>query len=116
MNGDIVRAVVRTFLEEKGGFSVCGEASDGVEGIELAKKLRPDLIVLDLAMPRLNGVEAASVISRNLPRVPIIMLTMHDVGNSLATATGITAVVSKTDGLNALVRCMRSHLNPDEEV
>jgi DNA-binding NarL/FixJ family response regulator len=108
-DGDIVRSVVRAFLEEK-GFNVCGEAADGVEGIEQAKKLQPDLIVLDLAMPRMNGVVAASIISRDLPGIPIILHTMHEVGKSLASATGISAVVCKTDGLNTLVECMRSSL------
>lgn len=108
-DGNVVRSVVRAFLEQK-GFDVCGEAADGVEGIEQAKKLKPDLIVLDLAMPRMNGVEAASVLSHTLPGVPIIILTMYEMGKSLTTATGITAVVSKTDGLNRLVRCMRSCL------
>jgi DNA-binding NarL/FixJ family response regulator len=111
-DGEIVRAVVRVFLEEK-GFNVCGEAADGVEGIEQAKKLQPDLILLDLAMPRMNGVEAAPIISHDLPGIPIILLTIHDVGKSLATATGITAVVSKTEGLNTLLECMNSYLRQE---
>lgn len=112
-DGDEVRYVVRTFLQQK-GFQVCGEATDGVDGIEQAKRLKPDLIILDLAMPRMNGVEAASVLSHCLPGTPIIVLTMYDVGKSLASATGITAVVSKTDGLNALVRCMSLYLTPQD--
>src|SRR6267378_7906120 len=61
-DGDSVRDIIGIFLEHA-GFEVCGEAADGVEGIEQAKKLKPDLIVLDLAMPRMNGAEAASVLS-----------------------------------------------------
>src|SRR5258708_17530383 len=74
-DGDSVRDIIGIFLENT-GFEVCGEAADGVEGIEQAKKLKPDLIVLDLAMPRMNGVEAASVLNQTMPRVPIVLLTL----------------------------------------
>jgi DNA-binding NarL/FixJ family response regulator len=56
---------------------VRGEAVDGVEAIEKASKLQPDLVLLDLAMPRLNGAEAASVIRSAMPRVPILLFTMY---------------------------------------
>jgi DNA-binding NarL/FixJ family response regulator len=110
-DGDAVRDVIRIFLEKK-GFQICGEAADGIEAIEKAKKLRPDLIILDLAMPRMNGVEAAFVLSRIMPRVPIVLLTIYGdfMGASLATASGIKAVVSKTDGLDKLVACVESLL------
>jgi len=103
-DGDAVRDVIRIFLEKR-GFQVCGEAADGVEAIEKAKALKPDLIILDLAMPRMNGMEAASVLSSIMPSVPIVLLTMYGdfMGASLAAASGIKAVVSKTDGLDKLV-------------
>src|SRR5712671_3639014 len=69
-DGDMARNIIGIFLEHA-GFEVCGEAADGVEAIEQAKKLKPDLIVLDLAMPRMNGAEAASVLSTTMPEVPI---------------------------------------------
>ena len=69
-----IRSVLRTFLESREGFEVCGEAVDGVDAIEKAKELRPDLIILDLAMPRMNGAAAASVLKRMMPKVPIILL------------------------------------------
>ena len=53
-DNDIVRTIIRLFLETK-GFAICGEAVDGVDAIEKAKQLKPDLIVLDVAMPRMNG-------------------------------------------------------------
>src|SRR6267378_1326406 len=62
-DGDWVRNIIGLFLEHA-GFEVCGEAADGVEAIEHAKKLKPDLIVLDLVMPRMNGAEAASILSQ----------------------------------------------------
>jgi len=66
---------VRLFLEKE-GFEVCGEAADGVEAIEQAKKLKPDLIVMDLAMPRMNGAQAASILSMTMPSLPIVLLTL----------------------------------------
>src|SRR5438445_9102930 len=85
-DGDSVRDIIRIFLEHA-GFEVCGEAADGVEAIEQAKKLKPDLIVLDLAMPRMNGAEAASVLSKTMPHVPIVLLTLYQnmLGPSLAS-------------------------------
>src|SRR5260370_18898205 len=76
-DGDSVRDVIGVFLENA-GFEVCGEAADGVEGIEQAKKLKPDLVVLDLAMPRMNGVEAALILSQTMPTLPVIILTMYE--------------------------------------
>src|SRR5579859_7054951 len=107
-DGDSVRDIIRIFLGKE-GFQVCGEAADGVEAIEKAKALRPDLIVLDLAMPGMNGVEAASVLNGAMPGVPIIVLTMYEefLGGSLASVNGIKAVVSKTDTLTKLVACVK---------
>jgi DNA-binding NarL/FixJ family response regulator len=110
-DGDWVRNIIGIFLEHA-GFKVCGEAADGVEGIEQAKKLKPDLIVLDLAMPRMNGAEAASVLSTTMPDVPVVLLTLYQnmVGPSLAAAIGVKAVLDKTEGLDKLVKCVHSLL------
>ena len=91
---------------------MCGEAADGVEAIEQAKKLKPDLIVLDLVMPRMNGAEAASILSQTMPGVPIVLLTLYQnvLGSALASAVGIRAVLDKTEGLDKLVACVRSLL------
>jgi DNA-binding NarL/FixJ family response regulator len=112
-DGDSVRDVIGIFLEHA-GFEVCGEAADGVEAIEQAKKLNPDLIVLDLAMPRMNGAEAASILSQTMPEVPIVLLTLYQnlLGSALASAVGIRAVLDKTEGLDKLVACVRSLLQP----
>lgn len=112
-DGDSVRDIIRIFLEKE-GFLVCGEAADGLEAIEKAKVLRPDLIVLDLAMPGMNGVEAASVLTGSMPGVPIVVLTMYEefLGSSLASVNGIKAVVSKTDTLTKLVACVKKLLSP----
>ena len=111
-DGDSVRDIIRIFLE-RDGFEVCGEAADGVEAIEQAKKLKPDLIVLDLAMPRMNGVEAASILSTTMPDVPIVLLTLyqHLLGPSLASAVGIKAIIDKADGMDKLIECVHSLLD-----
>jgi two-component system, chemotaxis family, chemotaxis protein CheY len=66
-----IRYLIRSLLENT-GYAVCGEAEDGADAIEKAKQLKPDLICLDLSMPRMNGAEAASVLKRLMPAVPII--------------------------------------------
>ena len=110
-DGDSVRDVIRIFLEHA-GFEVCGEAGDGMEAIEQARKLKPDLIVLDLAMPRMNGAEAATVLSQTMPDIPIVLLTLYQnvLGSALTSAVTVKAVVDKTDGMARLVECIRSLL------
>ncbi len=92
---------------------MCGEAADGVEGIEQATKLKPDLIVLDLAMPRMDGMEAALILGETMPDVPIVLLTLYQnvLGPSLAPALGVKAIIDKTDGMDKLVKCVHSLLN-----
>ena len=108
----IVRTIIRVFLETHQGFEVCGEATDGVDVIQKAQDLKPDLIVLDLAMPRMNGVEAASVLKAMMPQVRIVLFTMYQevLGKSLAAAVGVDAVLSKPDGVGGLVECVRGLL------
>lgn len=115
-DGDAVRDVIRAFLQNR-GIQVCGEAADGVDAIEKAKALKPDLIIIDLAMPRMNGMEAASILSRIMPRVPIVLLTIYGdfMGASLAAATGIKAVISKTDSLDKLAACVQSLLQKPQQ-
>ena len=111
-DSDTCRKITRLFLESQLGLEVCGEAVDGVDAIEKARALKPDLIVLDLAMPRMNGVEVASVLRAMMPRVPIVLFTMYDdtVGRALALCAGANIVVSKPDGGWKLIECVRSLL------
>jgi DNA-binding NarL/FixJ family response regulator len=108
-DSDVVRTVIRFFLESHKGLEVCGKAADGVDAIEKAKKLKPDLIVLDLLMPRMNGVEAVSVLKGVMPGVPIVLFTLYKkaLGNALTSAIGVSAVLSKPDGLGRLVECVQ---------
>ena len=110
-DSETVRQVVRTFLEGK-GFQVCGEAADGSQAIERAMELTPDLILLDVAMPGMNGVEAASVLKGRLPKTSIVLFTMfsESVGQSLMEALGVNAVVGKPDGMSKLLECVNNLL------
>lgn len=74
----VVRTGLRSLLESKSGWEVCGEASNGREAVEKAAKLKPDIAVLDIAMPLLNGVEATRQIVKVSPKTAILILTMHD--------------------------------------
>jgi DNA-binding NarL/FixJ family response regulator len=111
-DSDTCRRITRLFLESQLGLEVCGEAVDGVDAIEKAIALKPDLVVLDLAMPRMNGVEAASELRARMPRVPIVLFTMYDdvVGRALALSAGASIVVSKPDGGWKLIECVQSLL------
>jgi DNA-binding NarL/FixJ family response regulator len=88
---------------------VCGEAIDGVDAIKKARELKPDLVLLDLSMPRMNGAEAASVIKGMMPQVLIVLFTLYKetLGNAVISAVGIDAVVSKPDGWGRLIECVR---------
>ena len=103
-----VRFLIRS-LVENAGFTVCAEADDGTHAIEQAKGSHPDLILLDLSMPNMNGAEAASVLKRMMPQVPIILFTLHDdsISQRLAKALGVDMVVAKSDGMTNLVGSMR---------
>jgi DNA-binding NarL/FixJ family response regulator len=106
----LVRKALHQCLAAKEGLSVC-EAVDGVEAIEKAREFRPDLIILDLAMPRLNGAETASIIKHEMPEVSIILFTLQSgVANALTTAVGIDLVLDKCEGVRNLVRHVENAL------
>ncbi len=75
---EVARRGIRAMLESHPGWEVCGEAKDGREAVELASKEKPDLILLDIGMPNLNGLEAARQILAVSPDIAILILTMHD--------------------------------------
>jgi len=102
-NPAIRKMLAAAFLSD--GFKTCGEADNGKEGIEAAKKLKPDLITLDLSMPVMNGLQAASVLRKLFPRTPIILFTMFggDSVNKAAVEAGINLVLSKSEALSTLV-------------
>jgi DNA-binding NarL/FixJ family response regulator len=74
----IVRQGLKTLLEGHAGWEVIGEASDGAEALEKAKDLAPDVMVLDVTMPRMNGLEACRLLRRQSPALEILFVTQHD--------------------------------------
>jgi DNA-binding NarL/FixJ family response regulator len=70
--------MIRETLEQQEGWEVCGEAADGRQAIEKAQGLKPDVVVLDLSMPLMNGLEAARELKRLLPSLPLVMFTNFD--------------------------------------
>ena len=107
---EYIRKLVRSFLEES-GFDVCGEAVDGHDAIEKAQELKPDLIILDLSMPRMGGIEAAPRLKKLLPQTPIVLFTSHGALKGFdATAVGVDAVVAKDGGMPLLIGSLQNLL------
>jgi len=96
-----IRRLLRRLIENHADWSVCGEAADGQEAVDKAAQFSPDVVVLDLAMPQMNGLQAAREISRNLPDVPLLLLTVQQVSKELtreAAHAGFKGAVSKNTG------------------
>jgi len=105
----IVRQGLRALLEAEADFSLVGETGDGLEAIKLAERLQPDVIVLDLMMPGINGLEATRQISDNCPQTRVVILSMHaDEAYVLeALRNGASGYVLKDSSADDLVRAVR---------
>jgi len=115
---EVIRRQLRLLFDSHPDFTICGEAVHGVEAIEKAQQLCPDLIILDLSMPEMNGLEAASSLRYMMPDVPLFLLTAH-YSRELELAafgSGISAVFSKHEDLDSLVERARMalHLHPPD--
>lgn len=100
-----VREGIRLTLAKHSGWEVCGEASDGWDAIEKAKTLRPHVIVLDVRMPNLDGLEATPLIKKELPDSAILILSQQDPAETLdrAMEAGASAFVPKYDAHRQLI-------------
>jgi DNA-binding NarL/FixJ family response regulator len=110
----VIRHMLCQVLTSEAGFDVCGEAENGRDAIEKAQALHPDLIVMDLSMPVMNGIDAARVLKRSMPMVPLIIFSEYsDVfSEKEARSAGVTALVSKSEHLSVLVGKARALLYP----
>lgn len=110
----VVRRQVRHILEQSGDCEICGEAAGGRCAVELAVLTKPDVVVLDIDMPDLNGFEAARQIQKALPGTEFVILTVHYAEELVRTAleVGARSFVRKSDAglyLVAAVRCLSRH-------
>lgn len=108
-----VRHILKHYLSTRPDVVVCGEAVNGTEALQKAMVLEPDVLLLDLAMPEMNGAEVASVLKGAMPEIRIILFTMYgeNIGKYLMSAIGIDAVLSKPDGVTQLASAIDAALN-----
>lgn len=109
-----IRAALRAFLEGRNGLHVCGEAFNGIEALVKADELNPGLIIMDLSMPNMNGVQAAWAIRQTKPDAKIVLFTLypHIIRKLLARTSGVDIVVPKADGPDALMQALQPLLEP----
>ena len=106
----ILREGIRALLEDQSDMTVIGEAADGRKAVELARDLSPDIIVMDIGMPLLNGLEATRQIRHSFPHVAVLVLTMHDNEEyvSQILAAGASGYVLKRAASSELVTAIRA--------
>ena len=106
----LIRQGLRLLIEEQPGWSVCGEASTGREAVALAEELRPDIVVMDMTMPELNGLEATRSIKRRLPKTEVLMFTGYESEELVRDIfdAGARSYILKTDVMDQLVSAVRA--------
>jgi two-component system response regulator NreC len=107
---DVMRRGTRALIERERGWTVCGLASTGEEAVALASEFRPDVVVMDLGMPGLNGLEAAIMIKRKSPQTEVVMFTAHEDDDVVRDAyeAGLKSVIFKSEAYECLADAIRS--------
>jgi len=107
---EVARKGIRALLEDHGGWEVCAEAKDGREAVELGSRLKPDVFLLDVGMPNLNGLDAARQILATMPEARILILTIHDSEQVVreTLAAGARGFLLKSDAGRDLVAAVEA--------
>jgi DNA-binding NarL/FixJ family response regulator len=110
---DIIRRGLKELLTSRPGWEVCAEAKTGREAVTLAEQLKPDVVVMDISMPDLNGLEAARKIRKSLPRAEILILTLHFSDQLVReiVEAGVRAYIMKSDADRDLVAAVEALAN-----
>jgi DNA-binding NarL/FixJ family response regulator len=107
---ELTRSGLRYLLEKREDWSVCGEASNGRMAVQMAERLRPDVAILDMSMPELNGLEATRLILKKQPQLKILIFTMHETERVIVDVmeAGARGVVLKSDVGENIVAAVES--------
>src|SRR5579872_5720701 len=99
----VTRKTLQDLLQTH-GWEVCGQAENGVDAVRMTVELNPDVVILDLAMPSMDGLTAARKISEALPTIPIVMHTLHDLPQLELEArkNGVSCIVPKSEGVHII--------------
>lgn len=113
----LVRKLLRIMLEGQKGWQICAEAVNGSEAVLKAHESNPDAVILDFAMPLMDGLDAAREITRTLPSVPILLFTLYDSPEMTLAAkeAGVSRVLPKTASGLPLIQAVRDLLSADSE-
>lgn len=117
-DNDLIRTLLGRLIEDSGDIKVVGEASDGYSAVEVTRRLVPDAVIMDVNMPKMDGLQASRVIHSEFPNIQVIGLSMFDksdIGDKMMQAGAVT-YFSKSDPLEEVISGIHHVLTPEPEV